>query len=69
MKKELIISGMSCGHCVMALKNEFKDNNIAVVEAAVGKAVVEVDETITDEKLKATVAEAGYTVTDIIPEN
>ena len=65
MKKELIITGMSCGHCVHALKTELTENNITVLEAAVGKAVVEVDETVSEEKLKETVSEAGYTLTEI----
>lgn len=65
MKKELIVTGMSCGHCVHALKTELTENNITVLEAGIGKAIVEVDETVKDERLIEVVKEAGYAVTEV----
>lgn len=62
MKKEkLIIEGMTCHHCVMALKKELTDAHISVAEAGIGFAEVEFDEqTLKNEDLTKIVAEAGY---------
>lgn len=67
MKKELMIEGMSCGHCVMHVEKAL--NAIpgvhASVELATKKAVVTMDQPVSDEVLKLAVSEAGYEVTEI----
>lgn len=68
MKKELLIEGMSCGHCVMHVENALKD--LAGVEDAVvsledKKATVTLKEEVDNSLLKDAVEDAGYTVTDI----
>lgn len=65
MKVEtLSVSGMSCGHCVIALQNELEDKGITVKEISVGRAVIEYDETsITPDSVTEAVKEAGYQLT------
>jgi copper chaperone CopZ len=64
MKKTLSIEGMSCGHCVMHVKNALADVagvESAEVDLASKKAVVS-GAALDDAALKAAVAEAGYEV-------
>ncbi|MCE1189259.1 MAG: heavy-metal-associated domain-containing protein [Ignavibacteria bacterium] len=67
MKQEkLIIEGMSCMHCAMALQKELQRSGVQVNETAVGYAFIEVDEAKHDEAaLKEIVAEAGYNLVKI----
>ena len=62
--KEFIIEGMSCGHCVMAVRKELsKLNNIKINDIQIGKAKIEFDESITKENLIINaIEEAGYKV-------
>jgi copper chaperone len=65
MKRETLkIEGMSCHHCVMAVKKELsKLENVKVNDVQIGSADVEFDETKINEKaLEAAVEEAGYKV-------
>ncbi len=61
--KEIKIDGMSCGHCEMAVRKELsKLDNVKVKKVKIGEAVVEFDETKTDEqKIYQAIKEAGYT--------
>ena len=57
------INGMSCGHCVMAVKKELSKLNLESVEVEIGSAKVKFDES----KVEATdvekaIIEAGYKV-------
>ncbi|MGE5313702.1 MAG: heavy-metal-associated domain-containing protein [Acidobacteriota bacterium] len=65
--QRLNIEGMSCGHCVMALKKELsKIEGVTIKAAEVGSAELEVDETrVTPEVLRAAVEEAGYSLVAI----
>ena len=50
--KEFIIEGMSCGHCVMAVRKELsKLDNVKIDDIQIGKAKVEFDENKTQESL------------------
>lgn len=63
-KQILEISGMTCNHCVMALKKEFTDSSIVVVDASIGSATIEFDEKkFNAEKISSIVAEAGFQLT------
>ena len=67
MKKIIIIEGMSCNHCVMAVKNalsEIKGVSNVYVELDNSRAVVE-GENLIDEILKEGIEEAGYDVVEI----
>jgi copper chaperone len=63
MKQEnLKIEGMSCHHCVMAVRKELsKLENVKVNDVQIGSADVEFDETKVNEKALAdAIEEAGY---------
>jgi copper chaperone len=59
---DLTIEGMSCGHCVMAVKKELnKLAGVLVESVEVGKARVQIDETLVSrEKIAKAIDEAGY---------
>ena len=60
--KELKIEGMSCHHCVMAVKKELsKLENVQVEDVQIGSAKIEYDENKVNEKALAdAVEEAGF---------
>jgi copper chaperone len=62
MKTEKIrIDGMSCGHCVMAVKKELSKLDLNVKVVQIGSAELEYDENkVTHEDIKKAVEEAGY---------
>lgn len=68
MKKEILIEGMSCGHCVKRVENAL-DELIGVVHVAVilneSKAIIELDQDVADLVLQEAVDEAGYDVVSI----
>ena len=64
MKNEkLKIEGMSCGHCVMAVKKELLKLPVNIKDVSIGSAEVEYDETKTNrEEIKNAITNAGYSV-------
>jgi len=64
MKLEKIsIEGMSCGHCVMAVKKELSKLPISVKDVKVGSAEVEYDESkVSKKEIENAVEEAGFKV-------
>ena len=67
MKKELLIEGMSCQHCVKRVTQALQaiDGVQATVNLEQKKAVVELAHDVSDEALIAAVDEAGYKVEKI----
>lgn len=68
MKKKLLVEGMSCMHCVMHVKNalmEVQGVTDVEVDLAGKNAVVDMNDGVSDEQLKAAVADAGYDVVGI----
>lgn len=67
MKKNIVIEGMSCGHCQATVEKAL--NNINGVEAKVDlkkkTATVKFDNDIADETFKNAITEAGFTVVSI----
>ena len=66
-KKTLSIPNISCGHCVMAIKNELGEmEGISKVEGNPGKKeiTVEWDAPATLDKIKATLKEINYPAAD-----
>jgi copper chaperone len=59
---DLKIEGMSCNHCVMAVKKELsKLDNVKVEDVQIGSAKLEYDENKVDTKAFANaIEEAGY---------
>jgi len=67
MKKTIKIEGMSCNHCVMAVKNalsEIVGVSSINVELENKKAIVE-GKNLSDENLKEAIEDAGYDVISI----
>ncbi|QQY79830.1 copper ion binding protein [Keratinibaculum paraultunense] len=67
MKKLIFIEGMSCNHCVTAVKNalsEIEGISHVDVELNNNRAIVE-GESISDEIIKEKIEEAGYNVIEI----
>lgn len=62
MKNEVIkIDGMSCGHCVMAVKKELSKLDLKVKDVQIGSAELEYDENkVNHENIKKAIEEAGY---------
>ena len=62
--KELKIEGMSCGHCVMAVKKELaKLPDVIVDDVQIGNAKVQYDETkVTEQTIEQAIKGAGYSV-------
>lgn len=65
MKNTLKVEGMSCGHCVMAVKKELSKLNITGHIVEIGKVVVdtEINNTNIDAVVKA-IENAGYKVVE-----
>ena len=67
MKKNIIIEGMSCNHCIMAVKNALSElEGISKIEVDLEnkRAIIE-GENLEDEMLKEAIEEAGYDVLEI----
>jgi copper chaperone CopZ len=62
-EKIFIIDGMSCNHCVMAVKKELAKLNVESTEVAIGSAKVIYDESKTDKAaIEKAINEAGFKV-------
>jgi copper chaperone CopZ len=62
-EKIFIIEGMSCNHCVMAVKKELAKLNVESAEVAVGSAKVRYDESKTNNAaIEKAITEAGFKV-------
>jgi copper chaperone len=62
ISRELTIDGMSCQHCVMALKKELsKLEKLNLLEVQIGRASVEYEAgQVADQEIKAAVEAAGF---------
>lgn len=68
MKKILKITGMTCKHCVHHVTtalSELDGVTDVLVSLENHEAVMSVNDNVTDQALKAAVAEVGYTVTSV----
>jgi copper chaperone len=67
MKKIMMVEGMSCGHCEMAVKNALKGiDGVQDVNVDLSTGKVEVEgENLLDNLLMEAVDEAGYSVKEI----
>jgi copper chaperone CopZ len=63
IKEKIKIEGMSCVHCVMAVRKELSKLPLKVKDVSIGSAEVEYEETkITNEDIKQAIDNAGYTL-------
>ncbi|HKI78545.1 MAG TPA: cation transporter [Ignavibacteriaceae bacterium] len=62
MKTEKInIEGMSCQHCVMAVKNELSKLDLNLKDVQIGSAEIEYDENkVSADEINNAIEEAGY---------
>lgn len=68
MRKKLLVEGMSCMHCVKHVEDalkEIKGVSDVKVDLKGKNALVDMDESVTDEQLKSAVEDAGYDVVGI----
>ena len=65
MESIFIVEGMSCGHCVMAVKKELNKFNITDVEVEIGKITldIETNKTSSEHIIKA-VENAGFKIVE-----
>ncbi|MDN5702002.1 MAG: heavy-metal-associated domain-containing protein [Micrococcales bacterium] len=60
---EFTVTGMTCGHCEMSVREEVEEiPGVSVTEVSHqdGRLVVESDQPVDDDAVKAAVEEAGY---------
>lgn len=63
MEKVFKIEGMTCQHCVMAVKKEISKLNVDKMEVKIGEAKVQFDETkVKPADIKQAIINAGYSV-------
>lgn len=63
MKQSFKVEGMSCSHCVMAVKKELTKINITNAEVEIGKITLDTEKNnITSEQIKKAVVNAGYKI-------
>ena len=64
MKKKLLVEGMSCGHCVNHLKTALTEDiqGVEVLEVSLEAkyAVVDMQDSVTEEALRAVIEDLGY---------
>ena len=69
MKKKISIEGMSCGHCVNHVKTALLEDMSGVKSVDVSleekQAIVEVEDSVTDENIKSVIEEVGFEVVNI----
>lgn len=60
---EIKISGMSCGHCVMAVKKELSKLNLTSANVEIGSAKITFEENKSNiTEIEQAIEEAGYKV-------
>jgi copper chaperone len=65
MTTTVLISGMTCAHCVRAVFTSLAGvHGIDRADVSIGRAVIEHDSAVTPEQIRAAIAVAGYDVTD-----
>ncbi len=63
MEKVFKIEGMSCHHCVIAVKKEIQKLDVQNLEVKIGEASVEFNENkVSEESIKQAIVNAGYVV-------
>ncbi len=63
MKALIKIDGMSCQHCVMAVKKEIQKLDVKNLDVKIGEVSVEYDESkVSEETIKKAIEGAGYIV-------
>lgn len=72
MKKKLIVKGMSCMHCVSAVKDglaDFGEIEDVQVDLEAEKVEIILKEDLSDEKIRLSIEGQGYEVVEMKDEN
>ena len=65
--KILLIDGMSCQHCVMAVRKELSKLDIKIGDVRIGSAEIDYDdEKVSNAQLEEAVKEAGYILANVL---
>jgi len=65
MEIRFSIKGMSCGHCVMAVKKALDKLNISSADVKIGSASVQYDESkISSDQIKKAIENTGYEIVE-----
>jgi len=65
INEKIKIEGMSCGHCVMAVRKELSKLSLRVKDVSIGSAEVEYDETkVTSDDIEKAINKAGYLISE-----
>lgn len=63
MKQTIKIEGMTCQHCVMAVKKELQKLELQNLDVKIGETSFELDENkVNEQSIKSAIEEAGYVV-------
>ena len=63
MKTTIKIDGMSCQHCVMAVKKEIQKLDVKKIDVKIGEASVEFDENrLKADSIENAIKQAGYNI-------
>ena len=65
INEKIKIDGMSCGHCVMAVRTELSRLPVKIKDVSIGSAEIEYDEAkVTSDEIKKAINKAGYSIPD-----
>ena len=65
INEKIKIDGMSCGHCIMAVRKELSRLPLKIKDVSIGSAEIEYDETkLTSDEIKRAINKAGYSIPD-----
>ncbi|MFA5806180.1 MAG: heavy-metal-associated domain-containing protein [Melioribacteraceae bacterium] len=63
IEKKYKIEGMTCNHCVIAVKKELSKLNLTTIEVEIGLAKVNFDETkVSPSEIENAISNSGYKV-------
>ncbi|OGU48166.1 MAG: hypothetical protein A2000_07985 [Ignavibacteria bacterium GWB2_36_8] len=65
INEKIKIDGMSCGHCIMAVRKELSRLPLKIKDVSIGSAEIEYDEAkVTSDEIKKAINKAGYSIPD-----
>ena len=65
INEKIKIDGMSCGHCIMAVRKELSRLPLKIKDVSIGSAEIEYDESkVTSDEIKKAINKAGYSIPD-----
>ena len=65
INEKIKIDGMSCGHCIIAVRKELSRLPLKIKDVSIGSAEIEYDEAkVTSDEIKKAINKAGYSIPD-----